>query len=221
VKRIAPLVLALMIVPSMASAASFTATLVGTGKGTSVSGTLNNNAFSVWAGEIKWHSTSDWLDDFISYCIQLDSPATTTEWFATQVPGHISSTEASQIAYLISTNFSKVTSDAVAAGLQLAIWNVLYDNGDFSLLTGAFRASTGAAFAAGNLFLLDLQLHQNAGGSALFLDSLGLRGLPGQDQVTTMPVPEPASLLLLGSGAALVAIRLRRKRPRPDSQARQ
>jgi hypothetical protein len=188
----------LLTVPAVASADSFDAYFAGTGRGTAVSGYNGSTSFSVWAGEIKWDGVG--VPDFLSYCIQMDSNVAYHQVFSDALPQQISLQDATQIAYLVSKNFASITSDAGAAALQLAIWNVLYDS-DYSISSGSFRSTTSAVLALGNSFLTDLQQYGSLGGSVNFFDAK-----LGQDQVT---VPEPATLLLLGASAIVFGARRR------------
>ena len=120
--------------------------------------------------------------------------------------------EAAQKAAWLFNSFSAAAHDAAtggsAAGLQLAIWEVLFDTGG-SLTSGGFRvtAASTQALAAGAWYLSELSKAGDAykTASATWLDTR--RGY-GQDQITT---PEPGTLLLLGMGVAGLAARRRKK----------
>jgi hypothetical protein len=203
VKKIAACVLALgLLIPSAASADGFSATFAGTGLGAGVSGYSGGSYFNVFAGQIKWDAG---VDEFLSFCLQLDSPLKPEQYFDTSMPAHISAWEAASISYLVTKNFASLTSNWMAAGLQLAIWNVLYDS-DYKASDGVFRSSTSNATYFADKFLADLGAQKLPFGSALFLNSQP--GTRGQDQVTLYSTPEPGTMLLLGAGAlALVARR--------------
>jgi PEP-CTERM motif len=203
VKRIASLAFALLILPSAASADSFSASFAGTGLGTVVGVSNGGSTFNVWAGQIKWDASG--VDDFIAYCIDLTQAAQNTQQFTEATPGGISASDANAISYLVTRNFTSITTNWMAAGLQLAIWNVLYDS-DYTvdyLSGGSFKSTSTGASAYANLFLADLDAQSNPTGTARFLDT---RRGNGQDQVT---VPEPATLLLLGAGFATLTARRR------------
>jgi hypothetical protein len=202
VKRLAAIALALVTLPSVASADSFSANFVGTGLGSGVSGYNGKTYFSVFAGQLKWDAG---VDDFLSFCLQLDSPVQYKQDFLTSMPEHISATEAARISALVTQNFSSITTNWMAAGLQLAIWNVLYDT-DSSASSGAFHSSTLAATEWANKFLAGLESANAPTGKAIFLNSMP--GDRGQDQVTYR-TPEAGTLLLFGAGALALAARRR------------
>lgn len=206
-KKIAAFVFALgSLVPSAASADVFTATFAGTGLGAGVKGSVNGHRFNTFAGQIRWDAG---LDDFLSFCVQLESPVREWQRFDTSMPAHISAYEAAAISYLVTKNFSSITTNWMAAGLQLAIWNVLYDD-DFAASKGDFKSRTKKATRYADLFLGDLQKQKLPFGNALFLNSQP--GRRGQDQVTLYSTPEPGTMLLLGAGALALAARRRMAR---------
>lgn len=126
-------------------------------------------------------------------------------------------------AYLYNTNVSLASTNAARAGLQLAIWNVLYDN-DFIVdgaTPGAFAVSgsstTGARNAA-NAYLADLQANLTSAAShdAYWIRLYPVGGNPEdspQDFIGPRVVTTPdggATLALLGGGLmALGAVRRR------------
>ena len=185
-----------------------------------------------WAGELEW-AWKDGIppggtaDPFYSYCVDLlnneRDPQYNVNILSTDVMTADGMTGTAQKAVWLFNTYAAAAHDSsagsLAAGLQLAIWDVLYDDGrklEFDGTLGSMSNSfyvtvaSDAAKLAGQGYLDAL----NAPGtnyinatSAIWLDAP--KGY-GQDQITKT-VPEPATLLLLGTGLASLAARRRKK----------
>jgi hypothetical protein len=216
------------------SASAATLTFEGMGKKSIVTiGGLVTGSF--YAGELKWDQSawSDLSSLLYTYCVDIAHEVTVPTEQVTRdstdnlVPPGPSNELASyavdagkKAAWLFNTFAGAVResgSGIDAAGLQVAIWEALYDDkvdlssGDFRLVTdntaytGSVIAQQIAAAATGylgQLFNPDGSYHTS---TAIWLNS----PIPGgQDQITN--VPEPASMVLLGAGlASLMAYRRR------------
>lgn len=117
-------------------------------------------------------------------------------------------TNSARISYLYQTFAGSVTTADQGAALQLAIWDVMVDNGD-GLGAGSFRASSTTNVMS--QAATDLSQSASHAGTATWYQGLprGGSGQP-QDLIGTTPVPEPTTILSLGA-AAILAIR-RKKR---------
>lgn len=111
------------------------------------------------------------------------------------------------------TMASVFNSDAKAAGMQMAIWEVVHENDSaFDLASGNFTASgsggaTGAANGFANDYLLGIVSGDASRVSMTFLGSAS-----NQDLVTVSAVPVPAAgLLLLTALGGMAALRRRKK----------
>jgi hypothetical protein len=152
---------------------------------------------------------------FYSYCVDLlnneTDPQTVTIRSTTDPLAPATLTKAAWLFDSFAESIHTSGTGAMAAGLQLAIWEVLYDT-NYDLTSGSFRV-TSATTDALNYGATYLQSLTNAGGSytsatATWLDA---PAGAGQDQITANPVPEPATILLMGVGLAGLTTRRRRQ----------
>jgi len=213
--------------PSAASAATLDFTGVGKADIVTISGLRTVTAY---AGELNW----DWLgtppagfsQSLYTYCVdvlnneadpQYNVTVRSTDDMTPATSPYSAAGAGAKIAWLVNTYATAIHATGTnqqAAGLQLAIWETLYDSdlgayNALSLFTGDFivAASAGTLYWA-DTYLKDLYSSSGNTGRAAWLDSPGNGN--GQDQVT---VPEPSTLALLMLGAGLIFAFRRKSTP--------
>jgi len=220
----------LCLTPAAASAATLDFTGVGKADIVNISGLRTVTAY---AGELNW----DWLgtppagfsQSLYTYCVdvlnneadpQYNVTVRSTDEMTPATSPYSAAGAGGKIAWLVNTYAATIHvsgTNEQAAGLQLAIWETLYDSdlGGYNLGSGDFivSASAGTMNWATN-YLKGLYSSTSNTGHAAWLDSPGNGN--GQDQVT---VPEPSTLALLMVGAGLVFAFRRKSASMPMTMA--
>jgi len=119
------------------------------------------------------------------------------------------------IAYLFETNATDATTGEQAAGLQVSIWELLYENDntlDFNLDTGNFKITNNNVIDDAN-GMLDYMRANMPDDYLPTLDLVVLQSPCKQDMLigrNTPVIPEPATVTLLAIGGLLILKRRRR-----------
>lgn len=144
--------------------------------------------------------------DYTAYCVDLD------HWLKDQWQADSVSVETVNgglaAAYLYDSFADSVSSNVEAAGLQVAIWEIVDDYGDaLDLSGGDFRlVSTGGVAAVAEAYLAGLPVDLRDYRTSSFILASSRCPRPSQNLI----VPEPATLGFVG--LALVPVLLNRRR---------
>ncbi len=178
--------------------------------------TYQGHDYSVWAGKLAAYLGGtlgnplppyDGTFSGYSFCVDLDHFIGLPTEYEVEVLSTSQLPHGSRAAWLYNSFAPSANTTLEAAGLQLAIWDVVYDNGD-GLSTGIFRYTGGLAAEAAtdaNTFLA------SSAGKSSSADYLKPTGVYGQGMLHS--VPEPGTLGLLGLGLfSFAGLKLRRRR---------
>ncbi|HDM37653.1 MAG TPA: PEP-CTERM sorting domain-containing protein [Candidatus Omnitrophica bacterium] len=175
-------------------------------------GTLDN--VNAWVGtyliDLDFETAYDVYDGrYEGYCIEdIYSPDNEGGYALYDAEGSSANYEAA--AYLFNQYASSVSSNAERAGLQLAIWEAVFDYGSYNLTQGngnfyVYNGYLSSAITYANTYLNSLNLFNpdtfNASGYGLVSDDnpLSLDPQCYQDYIIANPIPEPSTMILLSS----------------------
>lgn len=200
------LLILLMVFASIASADTLNLADPWWGYGENVNvNMVQPNSNPVYAGQIMVTLNASPANDspaFAVYCLDLLSKIESPQTVEVKSLQDFGDT-GGKIAWLLNTYAFGVDSNAKGAGLQLAIWEVLYDtqydlsDGTFKVLSNNIEAITQAGNYLGSI--------GSNTSNAIWFDTNA-----GQD--LGAPIPEPGSLLLLSTGLGALGFAFLRRR---------
>lgn len=189
-----------------ADAAMFNLGGMMSGKFQNVQITYGSRTLQVSAGAVKGRLNGGPTMD--SYCVDLDHWGRAGDTYAVNIkPMNIQGPNGGRAAWLFNTYAAGVNSTAKGAALQLAIWDVIADNGD-GFNAGSLKSSiSGTVRTLAQSYILASQGHV---GSANWLEATG-HGRNNDKNQNFMAVPEPTSVAAIAIGV-LSIFRARRKK---------
>ena len=175
-------------------------------------GTLGN--VNAWVGtyliDLDFETAYDAYDGrYESYCIEdICGPDNEGGYALYDAEGSSNNYEAA--AYLFNQYASSVSSNTERAGLQLAIWETVFDYGSYNLTEGngnfyVYSGYLSSAITYANTYLNSLTSFNpdtfNASGYGFVSDDnpLSLDPIEHQDYIIANPIPEPSTMILLSS----------------------
>lgn len=207
------LALALLTAAALHAGPTVTLTGVDTSRGANVTFLNNGVPETGFAGVIL--GTFNGVSVSPLFCVDLFTGIGLGTWNTDPLDPRIARNE-DRVAWLYLNQISTVTSVNTGLAFQLAIWDIIHDNGD-GIGAGSVSTATFTGLTATQINLVNAYVAASAGKSVLtgvtiYKNSNPATGAPAQDLIG-ISNPEPASAVLVLLGFALVGTgTLRRRR---------
>ncbi|MBS1717332.1 MAG: PEP-CTERM sorting domain-containing protein [Armatimonadetes bacterium] len=182
-------VLAGLIFAGIGSASTLTFLGTNIGSTVSIAGVYNGDVF---AGKLDFNDTT--LGNIKTFCSDLQHIIHAGQsWQVAILDSANQSQNIADAGRIVAAEFANANTADKAAGLQMAVWEAVYDDGAiFNPNQGTFRVTNASAAAISYASTFYGMRNQN--GHSIYL--LPSSNSEGQGQLT--PVPEPATLAALG-----------------------
>ena len=207
--------LALVLFPQSGLATSLT---VKSGTGEELYLKVDGSVTSAWAGSIQVN-VGGGLQTVM--CVDYFDSLSSNVAYTTTIGAPNQINNGGRVAWLLDYELPTLSSAAQLAGLQLAIWDIVTDNGD-GFGAGRIRSASNPATDTVALGVANTMLSLSAGKSSTYanvyfnadpLSCTTIQTLMGGTVPPSTPTPEPQSFAMIGAGAiALSMLKLRRRK---------
>ncbi|HMS54495.1 MAG TPA: PEP-CTERM sorting domain-containing protein [Fimbriimonadaceae bacterium] len=197
----------LILSAAVSRAALFTFHGLVSGKSQAVSINYAGNSMNVGAGLAN--VSLDGGPQFLGVCVDLDHWNGNGSSYQVNVrPIEDRGPFATRAAWLFNDQASSVNSNMKGAALQLAVWDIVYDNGD-GLDAGSFKSSaSGSLLTQTNSYLA--ASFGNTSSNANWFQAVSHGNANNRNQNYMGTVPEPSSIAVIAVGAFALLRRRRR-----------
>jgi len=214
--KLLPLAAAALSAGALQAAQLVTLTGVDTSRGANVTFTINGNTQTGFAGVIL--GNVDGVPVSPLFCVDLFTGISLGTYNTNPLAPRPARNE-DRVAWLYVNQLSTVVNQNTGLAFQLAIWDIIHDNGD-GLSAGSVSTATFTGLTAAQIALINQYLTVSLGqslltGATIYQNSNRTTGAPAQDLIgASLPTPEPATGVLAAAGLVLVGAGALRRRIR-------